>query len=91
MTLTQRIWHVVNVVTLVLVLLSGRIVYWQLVRGQELQPVALDPVVAAAQYRELIEVENVDPTAPVTLETLPKPVIPAHPGCAGRNQPGNHL
>ncbi|MEW5956896.1 MAG: penicillin-binding transpeptidase domain-containing protein [Chloroflexota bacterium] len=75
MILTQRIWHVVNAVTLVLVLLSGRIVYWQLVRGQALQPVALDPVTAAAEYQALSGVESTDPTAPVTLETLPKPVI----------------
>jgi peptidoglycan glycosyltransferase len=75
MTLTQRIWHVVNIINLALVLLSGRIVYWQLVRGQELQPVALDPVVAAVQYRELSEAGNADLTAPVSLEMLPKPVI----------------
>ncbi|GIK40848.1 MAG: penicillin-binding protein [Chloroflexota bacterium] len=75
MILTQRIWHVVNAVTLVLVLLSGRIVYWQLVRGQALQPVVLDPVAAAAEYQVLSGAERADPTAPVTLETLPKPVV----------------
>jgi peptidoglycan glycosyltransferase len=75
MTQTQRIWHVANVITLLFVLLSGRIVYWQLVRGQELQPVALDPVVAATQYREMGEDESPNPATPVTLETLPKPVI----------------
>jgi peptidoglycan glycosyltransferase len=75
MNLTQRIWRVANLISLVLALLSGRIVYWQLVRGQALQPVALDPVAAAAYYHELSDAESAGPAAPVTLDTLPKPVI----------------
>lgn len=72
MTLARRIWHIVNVISLALLLLSGRIVYWQLARGQELQPVVLDPVAAAAQYRG----EGAgDSTVPAGLETLPQPVI----------------
>ncbi len=75
MTLTQRIWHIVNAITLVLALLSGRIVYWQLGRGQELQPVVLDPVAAAVHYREIGGDESSEATDAVTLDTLPKPVI----------------
>lgn len=75
MSQTQRIWHVINVITLVFVLLSGRIVYWQLVRGQALQPVVFDPVVASALYREMSDDESPDPTGLMTLEMLPKPVI----------------
>lgn len=75
MSLTQRIWHIVHVMLVIVALLSGRIVYWQLVRGQELQPVVLDPVAAAAQYRALGGDEAIDLTPPVTLEALPQPVI----------------
>jgi peptidoglycan glycosyltransferase len=75
MTLTQRIWHIIHVMLVVLALLSSRIVYWQLVRGPELAPVVLDPVAAAAQYRALGGDETIDPTLPVTLEALPQPVI----------------
>ncbi|MCL4302572.1 MAG: penicillin-binding protein 2 [Anaerolineae bacterium] len=73
MTLTQRIWHIVNVMILLVIVASSRLVYWQLVRGRELQPVALDPVAAAAQYQAMGA--GADPAAPVTLEALPKPVV----------------
>lgn len=75
MTLTQRIWHIVNVMTLVLLIVSGRLVYWQLVRGPALPPVVLDPVAAAAEYRELGALPEADPTDPITLDILPKPVV----------------
>jgi penicillin-binding protein A len=69
-TRSSRIWHLLNGGLLLLVLLTARLGYWHVVRGRELQPVALDPVVAAAQYAG-----SDDPEAPVTLETLPQPVI----------------
>lgn len=75
MTLTQRIWHIVNVMILALLLVSSRLVYWQLVRGHELQPVVLDPVAAAAQYQVLGSDAGAEAAAPVTLEVLPKPVV----------------
>ncbi|HXV42105.1 MAG TPA: penicillin-binding protein 2, partial [Anaerolineae bacterium] len=75
MTLARRIWRIVNLMALILAILSLRIVYWQLVRGPELQPVVLDPVAAAAQYREANPGENPDLTAPVSLDALPQPVI----------------
>ena len=40
MTLEKRAWTIGNLFVLLLVLLSLRIVYWQVVRGAELQPVA---------------------------------------------------
>ena len=70
MTRSSRIWHLLNGALLLLVLLTARLGYWHVARGRELQPVALDPVMAAAQYAG-----NDDPEAPVTLETLPQPVI----------------
>ena len=70
MTRAGRIWHLLNGGLLLLLVLSLRLGYWHVVRGRELQPVALDPVVAAAQYSG-----SDDPEAPVTLETLPQPVI----------------
>jgi peptidoglycan glycosyltransferase len=70
MTRAGRIWHLINAGLLLLVLLTARLGYWHVARGRELQPVALDPVVAAAQYSG-----SDDPDAPVTLETLPQPVI----------------
>jgi hypothetical protein len=42
MRLEQRIWQLSGLFTLLLVLLSTRIVYWQLVRGDLLKPVAID-------------------------------------------------
>jgi peptidoglycan glycosyltransferase len=47
MKLEKRIWHIGTLITLLLALLSLRIPYWQLVRGQQLQPVVLDPLASA--------------------------------------------
>lgn len=70
MTRSRRIWHLLNGGLVLLVVLTARLGYWHVARGRELQPVALDPVVAAAQYTG-----RDDPGAPVTLEALPQPVI----------------
>ena len=43
MNLERRIWNIGTLVTFVLGVLSLRIVYWQLVRGNELRPVARKP------------------------------------------------
>ncbi len=76
MTLSRRIWHIAQVFILLLLLLSARLVYWPLVRGQELQPVVLDPLAAAAQYRgESLDENSIDVTAPLVIDTLPQPVI----------------
>jgi peptidoglycan glycosyltransferase len=42
MKLEGRIWRLGSLFTLLLLLLSTRIVYWQLLRGEELRPVAID-------------------------------------------------
>ena len=40
MSFEGRLWQFVNVITLLVVLLSARIVYWIVVRAADLQPVA---------------------------------------------------
>jgi penicillin-binding protein A len=50
MTLDRRAWDIARAATLLLVLLSFRIVYWQMVRGEDLQPTAVNLVQAAAEY-----------------------------------------
>ncbi len=82
MTLERRVWRLANLLAALLVLVSLRIVYWQLVRGDELQPVALNPVAAAQAYEEL-RGEEPDPQEAVDALTrgggdlagLPQPVI----------------
>jgi peptidoglycan glycosyltransferase len=70
-TLNRRAWHLAHAGLLLLALLLGRLAYWQLIRGQPLQPVVLDPVLAAQQYTGV----DVDTGAPLPLEELPQPVI----------------
>ena len=48
MILERRIWNIGNLFALLLLVLTLRIVYWQMVRGAELTPLLLDPVAAAA-------------------------------------------
>jgi penicillin-binding protein A len=50
MILERRIWNIGNLFALLLLVLTFRIVYWQMVRGGELTPLILDPVAAAASY-----------------------------------------
>lgn len=78
----KRAFLVAQVMVALLVIVSLRAAYWQLWKGQTLQPVALDPVRAAREYARL----RGDPTpAPATgavdagqqssLAELPQPVI----------------
>jgi len=71
MTLNRRAWHLAHLGLLLAALLLGRLAYWQLIRGRALQPVVLDPVLAAQQYTGA----DVDAGAPLSLEALPQPVI----------------
>jgi hypothetical protein len=48
--LERRIWNIGNLFALLLLVLTLRIVYWQMVRGADLTPLALDPIAAAAMY-----------------------------------------
>ena len=50
MTLERRAWNIARVTAILLVLVSLRIIYWQMVRGNELQPVAVNLVQAAGRY-----------------------------------------
>lgn len=44
MTLERRAWVVARILTVILVLVSLRIIYWQMIRGEELQPVAASSI-----------------------------------------------
>ena len=44
MTLERRAWTIARVTAILLVLVSLRIIYWHMVRGDELQPVAVNLV-----------------------------------------------
>jgi peptidoglycan glycosyltransferase len=73
MTLARRIWHVGTIVVFFLFLLSARLVYWQLVRGDELRPVIFNPIRSAPQSEERL-VKRIDETTLQELESLPLPV-----------------
>lgn len=83
MSLERRVWNLSKMITLLMVLLSLRVVYWQLIRGAELQPVALDPLKAAAQYSKAGKVDPANSEAALDflrsggggLESLPRPVV----------------
>jgi peptidoglycan glycosyltransferase len=86
MTFEKRLWNLGSLFIVGLVLISLRVVYWQLIRADELQPVALDPVAAAAAYAQSLD-ENAESEirAATTflaggegldnLEELPPPVV----------------
>jgi penicillin-binding protein A len=85
MTLERRSWVIAKVTLILLLLVSIRLVYWQLVRGDELQPVAIDLVQAAGEYEDRQSDETEDTQSAVEfltgvstvkeLESLPQPVI----------------
>jgi penicillin-binding protein A len=81
--LERRIWNIGNLFALLLLVLTLRIVYWQMVRGADLTPVALDPIAAAAMYAdESSNPGNQEAWEGLTgmgglagLQALPQPVI----------------
>jgi peptidoglycan glycosyltransferase len=85
MNLEKRIWGLANLTTLLLVIASLAVVYWQLIRADELQPIALDPLDAAVAYAQHQEEENAITREAVAvisgkgeiarLEDLPQPVV----------------
>jgi peptidoglycan glycosyltransferase len=85
MTLERRAWNIARVITILLVLASLRIIYWQMVRGDELKPVAVDLVQAAEEYDRVSDGNPADTRSAVdfltgvstvkNLESLPQPVI----------------
>lgn len=85
MTLERRSWVIARVALLLLLLVSIRLIYWQLIRGDDLQPVAIDLVQAAGDYEDRQSDETQDTQSAVEfltgvstvkeLESLPQPVI----------------
>jgi penicillin-binding protein A len=70
MTLSVRLWHIANAGLALLLVLSLRLAYWPLLRGQALQPAVLDPLALPAQYTG-----HEPPLVGAGLEALPQPVI----------------
>jgi penicillin-binding protein A len=83
MTLEKRIWNIGHLVAILLLVLSVRIVYWQMVRGTDLTPLALNPVAVAANYPRGSQTGSSSPTVDspegggqiANLQSLPQPVI----------------
>ena len=81
MSFEGRLWQFVNVITLLVVLLSARIVYWIVVRAADLQPVAVSAAAAAA-YVQNLQSDQRDTAKALSLLSgdsafgqLPQPVI----------------
>ncbi len=81
MNFEKRLWHLGTLILIVLALFSLRILYWQMIRGFDLQAVALDPLKAAAEYAgrekdnpDAAEILN-DQGSLQNLESLPQPVL----------------
>lgn len=82
MSIAKRIWVLGNLTTLLIVLLSTRVVYWQVVRGDDLLPLALSPVDLLDQMdaapeedsQEIIRLAGRDLT-PEMLQEVPQPVV----------------
>jgi penicillin-binding protein A len=83
-TLERRAWNIVRAAVLLLLVLSVRVVYWQMIRGEELRPTAFDLVRAAEAYPwsdvdrngKLSRVRFQTGVSTVkSLENLPQPVI----------------
>jgi peptidoglycan glycosyltransferase len=55
----RRVWQIGGLATLLLVVLSLRVVYWQVLRTSELQPVAYNPL--ALLQREPVSLQKEDP------------------------------
>ena len=78
MNLERRLWRIGNLVVLLLVLLSTRVVYWQMLRGPELQPSVLqgqsDLKSISRSYEDVRRALN-DPNSATNLQDLPQPVV----------------
>ena len=76
-----RLWQIGNLIALVLVLLSTRIIYWSLVRADDLRPVAVSEAEAKA-YLAVLQANTQDRLAALGILSgenafgqLPQPVI----------------
>lgn len=64
----RRVWVIGNIVALVLLLLSGGILYWQLIRGNQLYLTLLDPLqIQGQQSTDILSTEG--------LQELPQPLV----------------
>jgi peptidoglycan glycosyltransferase len=73
MSLTYRISHITWIVIAALALASLKMAYWPLVRGNELDPIVLDPADAARHYR--VPADSLpDGSGRIQTELLPGPV-----------------
>jgi len=85
MSIERRVLFLANAMLVIVALLSLRLVYWQLIRGEDLKPVALNPVEAAQTYAEMQAGNQDNPDQVVdaitsenpaeALSQLPQPVI----------------
>lgn len=76
MSFERRLGLLGWIVLLALALFSLRLVYWQLVRGMDLQPVAINPIQAAAEYAARGDQPDQPAADPFqNLESLPQPVL----------------
>jgi peptidoglycan glycosyltransferase len=73
MEIERRIWQVGTAVLLLITLLSLRLVYWQLVRGEELQPVVINLVSGGATSGDR-GIKELNAATLESLESLPQPV-----------------
>ena len=81
MSFEGRLWQLGNVITLAVVLLSARIVYWIVVRADDLRPVVVSAAAAEA-YAKMLQGDRVDTAQALSLlrgesafGQLPQPVI----------------
>jgi peptidoglycan glycosyltransferase len=75
MTLPRRIWHIGTATTLLVLLLSLRLIYWPLLRADDLQPVVLNPLQAALTYSGRDDLKEFDLETLEQLDSLPQPVV----------------
>src|SRR5258707_8054654 len=76
-----RLWQLGNLITLLVVLLSARLIYWSLVRADELRPVVVSEAAAKA-YLAALQSDHADTLAALRVLSgdsafgqLPQPVI----------------
>jgi peptidoglycan glycosyltransferase len=77
MSFERRAWWIGRILAVLLIVVSLRAAYWQLIRGLRLDPVATDPVAAARYYADLRGEPTPNPAAPeaASLAQLPQPVV----------------
>lgn len=69
----RRIWHVGTAVLILVTILSVRLIYWQLIRGEELQPVVINPTIENETSNEP-SLEAINAETLESSNTLPLPV-----------------